>query len=107
MHLLCHLACIVIVHCMLYMGSERMAYSLASGDCSLWSHMFVISIVSCVAYMSYVFVCAMWCECRVVTVFASCGGAHCLSLGESSPVKAYLTILHYQPSPMALPPSFF
>jgi hypothetical protein len=32
MHLLCHLACIMFVHCMLYMGSERMAYSLASGD---------------------------------------------------------------------------
>jgi hypothetical protein len=68
--------------------------------------MFVVRIVSYVAYMSCVVVCATWCECRVVNVFASCVGAHCPSLGESSPVKAYLTILHYQPAPMALPPSF-
>jgi hypothetical protein len=68
--------------------------------------MFVVSIVLYVACMNGVFVCAMWCACRVVNVFALCVGAHCPSLGESSPVKAYLTILHYQPSPMALPPSF-
>jgi hypothetical protein len=60
MHLLCHLACIVIVHCMLYMGSERMAYSLASGDC------FVVSYVC----REYCVVCCVYelcvCLCNVV-----------------------------------------